>query len=61
MKTMTVEIYLTNLLLVCDEMLETLQKARLNSNEIDRWKLIVDSYKQPHSTTVIHSDLDKYI
>jgi len=61
MKAMTVEFYIKSLLVVCDEMLDTLQKARLDSKEIDRWKQVVNSYKQHPPTTIVYSDVDKYL
>jgi len=61
MKAMTVEFYIKSLLVVCDEMLDTLQKARLDSKEIDRWKQVVNSYKKQPTTTIVYSDVDKYL
>ena len=61
MKAVTVELYIKNLVTICDEMLETLQKARLDRKDIERWERVVDSYRKHSSNSVIYSDLEKYI
>ena len=61
MKALTVELYIGNLLVVCDEMLKTLQNARLDSTEIDRWKQVVESYRKKPLSVVVYDDSDKYL
>ena len=61
MKALTVEIYIQNLLVVCDEMLKTLQNARLDSTEIDRWKQVIESYRKKPFNFVVYDDSNKYM
>ena len=61
MKALKVEIYIQNLLVVCDEMLKTLQNARLDSTEIDRWKQVIESYRKKPFNFIVYDDSNKYM
>jgi len=61
MQALTVELYIGNLLVVCDEMLKTLQNARLDSTEIDRWEQVVESYRKQPLSVVVYDNSDKYL
>jgi len=61
MQALTVELYIGNLLVVCDEMLKTLQNARLDSTEIDRWKQVIEFYRKKPFNFIVYDDSDKYM